>query len=59
MQKEGREDIKTKIENNGLVCDCGERIYEVGKDRLKDSQITANILIILNVLGAKKLIIFL
>jgi len=31
MQKESREDIKKKIESNGLACDCGEKIYEVGK----------------------------
>ena len=31
MQKEGREDIKKKIESRGLVCDCREKIYEVGK----------------------------
>ena len=30
MQRESREDIK-KIESDGLVCDCGEKIYEVGK----------------------------
>jgi len=31
MQKEGREDIKKKIESHGLACDYGEKIYEVGK----------------------------
>jgi hypothetical protein len=31
MVKEGREDIKKRIEDNGLVCDCGEKTYEVGK----------------------------
>jgi len=31
MQEEGREDIKKQIERVGLVCNCGEKIYEVGK----------------------------
>jgi len=31
MQEESREDIKKQIERIGLVCDCGEKIYEVGK----------------------------
>jgi uncharacterized protein with PIN domain len=31
MQEENREDIKKQIERIGLVCDCGEKIYEVGK----------------------------
>ena len=31
MQKESREDIKKKVESDGLACDCGEKIYEVGK----------------------------
>jgi uncharacterized protein with PIN domain len=31
MQEESREDIKEQIERIGLVCDCGEKIYEVGK----------------------------
>ena len=31
MQEESREDIKKQIERVGLVCDCGEKIYEVGK----------------------------
>jgi len=35
MQKESREDIKKKIESNGLVCDCGEKIYEVGKGSIE------------------------
>jgi len=31
MQKESREDLKKKIESEGLVCDCGKKVYEVGK----------------------------
>jgi uncharacterized protein with PIN domain len=30
MEREIREDIKMNIEGNGLVCDCGEKIYEPG-----------------------------
>jgi uncharacterized protein with PIN domain len=25
-----KEDLKRQIEQNGLVCDCGEKVYEVG-----------------------------
>jgi uncharacterized protein with PIN domain len=25
-----KEDLKRQIERNGLVCDCGEKVYEVG-----------------------------
>jgi uncharacterized protein with PIN domain len=25
-----KEDLKRRIEQNGLVCDCGEKVYEVG-----------------------------
>ena len=35
MEKEHREDIKKMIESNGLVCDCGEKIYEVGKGTIE------------------------
>ncbi len=35
MQKEGREEIKKKIETDGLVCDCGEKVYEVGKGAIE------------------------
>ncbi len=31
MGKESREAIKKMIEIDGLVCDCGERVYETGK----------------------------
>jgi hypothetical protein len=31
MQKESREDLKKRIESTGLVRDCGENVYEVGK----------------------------
>lgn len=35
MGREGREDIKRNIEGNGLVCDCGEKIYELGKGAIE------------------------
>jgi len=35
MEKESREDIKKKIESDGLVCDCGEKVYEVGKGAIE------------------------
>jgi uncharacterized protein with PIN domain len=31
MQDEGKEDLKREIEGKGLVCDCGGKVYEVGK----------------------------
>lgn len=30
MEIEVKEGLKRKIEDSGLNCDCGERIYEVG-----------------------------
>jgi len=30
MEIEMKEDLKRKIENSGLNCDCGERVYKVG-----------------------------
>lgn len=30
MEIEVKEDLKRKIEDSGLNCDCGERVYEVG-----------------------------
>jgi len=35
MQEESREDIKKKIEKEGLVCDCGEKVYEAGKGAIE------------------------
>jgi uncharacterized protein with PIN domain len=35
MQKESREDLKKKIESEGLVCDCGEKVYEAGKGAIE------------------------
>ncbi|HXX32836.1 MAG TPA: hypothetical protein VEM15_00040 [Thermodesulfobacteriota bacterium] len=35
MGVESREDIKRSIEGNGLVCDCGERVYEPGKGAIE------------------------
>jgi hypothetical protein len=58
MQKENREDIKKRIERNGLICDCGEKIYEVGKGPIEKQANTTNILIILNALDARKPIIY-
>jgi uncharacterized protein with PIN domain len=31
MGVESREDIKRNIEDSGLVCDCGGKVYEPGK----------------------------
>jgi len=36
MQKESREDIKKQIEKIGLVCDCGEKIFEIGKGSIEE-----------------------
>jgi hypothetical protein len=33
---EGREGIKRESESNGLVCDCGEKVYEVGKEAIEN-----------------------
>jgi len=30
MKDPVKEDLKRQIEQNGLVCDCGEKVYEVG-----------------------------
>jgi uncharacterized protein with PIN domain len=30
MQDKKKEDLKVQIEKNGLVCDCGEKVYTVG-----------------------------
>ena len=35
MGRESREDLKRNIEGNGLVCDCGEKIYEPGKGAIE------------------------
>jgi len=35
MGVESREDIKRNIEGNGLVCDCGEKVYETGKGAIE------------------------
>jgi uncharacterized protein with PIN domain len=35
MERESREDIKRNIESNGLVCDCGEKIYGPEKDTIE------------------------
>jgi len=35
METESREDIKRNIEGNGLVCDCGEKVYDLGKGAIE------------------------
>ena len=35
MERESREEIKRNIEGDGLVCDCGEKIYEPGKGAIE------------------------
>lgn len=35
MEDEMREDIKKKIESEGLVCDCGEKVYDKGKGTIE------------------------
>lgn len=30
MQDKKKEDLEIQIEKNELVCDCGEKVYEVG-----------------------------
>ena len=30
------EDLKKEIEENGLVCDCGAKVYEFGKGPIED-----------------------
>ena len=36
MQEKMKEDLKRKIEKNGLTCDCGEKVYEIGKGSIED-----------------------
>jgi len=31
-----KEDIKRKIESNGLVCDCGEKVYVAGTGAIEN-----------------------
>ena len=31
-----KEDLKRKIESEGLICDCGEKVYEVGKGAIEN-----------------------
>jgi hypothetical protein len=35
MVRENREEIKRTIEVNGLICDCGRKVYEVGKGAIE------------------------
>lgn len=36
MEGEVKEDIKKMIESEGLVCDCGEKVYDVGKGAIEN-----------------------
>ena len=36
MDDKSKEDLKRKIESDGLVCDCSERIYEVGSGAIEN-----------------------
>ncbi len=35
MENESREDLKKKIECEGLVCECGEKVYEAGRGAIE------------------------
>ena len=35
MNDKNKEDLKKKIEGNGLVCDRGEKVYEVGSGTIE------------------------
>jgi uncharacterized protein with PIN domain len=35
MGKENREDIKRSVEGSGLICDCGAKVYEVGRGAIE------------------------
>jgi uncharacterized protein with PIN domain len=35
MAKENREGVKKNIESNGLICDCGAKVYETGKGAIE------------------------
>jgi uncharacterized protein with PIN domain len=35
MENAVKEDLKNEIEKNGLKCDCGEKVYEVGKGAIE------------------------
>jgi uncharacterized protein with PIN domain len=35
MWAESRENLKKNIEMNGLTCDCGEKVYEAGKEAIE------------------------
>ncbi len=36
MPDENKEDLKRKIEKDGLVCDCGGKVYEVGTGAIEN-----------------------
>ncbi len=36
MAKGGKEDLKRQVEVNGLVCDCGEKVYEAGEGAIEN-----------------------
>ena len=35
MGNVNREDIKQSVEGSGLICDCGAKVYEVGKGAIE------------------------
>jgi hypothetical protein len=36
MQDSKKEDLKRKIEENGLVCDCGQKVYDAGAGAIEN-----------------------
>jgi uncharacterized protein with PIN domain len=36
MPEEGKEDLKREIEQKGLTCDCGEKVYRVGTGAIEN-----------------------
>ena len=36
IRDEAKEDIKEKIERDGLVCSCGEKVYDVEKGAVEE-----------------------
>ncbi|MFB3887259.1 MAG: hypothetical protein ACE144_18700 [Thermodesulfobacteriota bacterium] len=35
MESEVKEEIKEKIERDGLLCDCGDKVYDAGKGAIE------------------------
>lgn len=38
MRDKAKEDLKRKIERNGLLCDCGKKVYQVGTGPIEEEQ---------------------